>query len=173
MVDLKLMARHTIIVALFGLAATLGGCASKIQKMEGVQATPGTPFTLALTEEYRGFVANEKGEYDWTHARYVAGKGLAAAGGEVVLPDEVAEVPDSAAGQLTDARARLVAALDGGARDSNPKVAAQAQRAFDCWVHEAHEDLGEEHLAPCRDEFMRAMEQLAVKPMPVAAPPAQ
>src|SRR5215468_8432567 len=115
MVDLKLMARHTIIVALFGLAATLGGCASTIQQMEAVQATPGTPFTLALTEEYRGLVAHEKGEYDWGHARYFAHKGLAAAGGEVVQPEDVSGVPDSAAGQLADARSQLVAALDGGA----------------------------------------------------------
>jgi OmpA-OmpF porin, OOP family len=173
MVDLKLVARLSIIATLFGLSATLGGCASNIQKMAAVQATPGTPFTEALTEEYRGLVNHETGEYDWHAADRFARKGLAAAGGEVVPPDEVAEVPDSAASQLNDARSQLVAALDGGARDSNPKVAAQAQRAFDCWVHEAHEDLGEEHLAACRDEFMKAMGELAAKPMPVAAPPAQ
>jgi OOP family OmpA-OmpF porin len=63
-----------------------------------------------------------------------------------------------------------MAALDGGARDSNPKVAAQAQRAFDCWLHEAQEDLGEDHVAACRDEFMRVMEAFAAKPMPVAQP---
>jgi OmpA-OmpF porin, OOP family len=174
MVDLKLMARHTIMAAMFGLAATLGGCATTIQKMEAVQATNGTPFTQALTEEYRGFVTHEKDEGDWSAARYFSHKGLAAAGGEVVLPEEVANVPESATGPLGDGRNRLMAALDGGARDSNPKVAAQAQRAFDCWLHEASEELGEDHERACRDEFMAAMEQLEVKPaMPAAAPPAQ
>jgi OmpA-OmpF porin, OOP family len=174
MVDLKLMARLTIIAASFGLAAALAGCATDIQRMETVQATSGTPFTQALTEEYRGFVAHEKGEGDWSAAGYFANKGLATAGGEVVQPEEVAGVPEGAASQLAEGRSRLVAALDGGARDSNPKVAAQAQRAFDCWVHEAIEDLGEEHLAPCRDEFLTAMQELEAKPAPVAAPqPAQ
>src|SRR5262245_50272082 len=170
MADLKVMAKFTLIFLLFGLAASLAGCASNIQRMETVQATNGTPFTQALTEEYRGFVAHEKEEGDWDDADYFARKGLAAAGGEVVLPEEVAGVPDNAAGPLTEGRSRLMAALDGGARDSNPKVAAQAQRAFDCWQHEAHENLGEDHLADCRDEFLRVMEQLAAKPMPVAQP---
>jgi OOP family OmpA-OmpF porin len=174
MVDLKLMARLTITGALFGLAATLGGCATNIQKMASVQATSGTPFTQALTEEYRGFVAHEKDERDWHAADYFARKGLTAAGGEVVQPEEVTDVPESASGPLTEGRGRLMAALDGGARDSNPKVAATAQRAFDCWLHEASENLGEDHERPCRDEFMAAMEQLEVKPaMPAAAPPAQ
>src|SRR5262245_55123103 len=116
MVDLKLMARLTITVALFGLTATLGGCATTIQQMSTVQATGGTPFTQALTEEYRGFVAHEKDEGDWSAARYFSHKGLAAAGGEVVQPEEVADVPESAGGPLTEGRGRLVAALDGGAR---------------------------------------------------------
>ena len=101
MVDLKLMARLTITVVLFGLAATLGGCATTIQQMENAQATNGTPFTQALTEEYRGFVAHEKDERDWDAARYFSHKGLAAAGGEVVLPEEVADVPESAPSAAT------------------------------------------------------------------------
>src|SRR5262249_21384005 len=76
---------------------------------------------------------------------------------------------------LTDARAKLMAALDGGARDSNPQVAARAQRAFDCWNHEAQEDnwydsITDEHVKPCRDEFEAAMAQLGPAPVQGAAP---
>ena len=44
--------------------AALAGCASNIKQMEEVQASGGTPFTQALTGEYRSFVAHEKDERD-------------------------------------------------------------------------------------------------------------
>ena len=164
MFDLKLAAKVALLASLFGLAAVLSGCASNIKQMEEVQATGGTPFTQALTEEYRSFVAHEKDERDWSAADYFAIKGLAAAGGQVVQPEAVGDVGEHGPA-LTDARAKLVAALDGGARDSNPQVAARAQRAFDCWNHEAEEDnwydsITDEHVKPCRDEFEAAMAQL-------------
>ena len=165
------------LVHLFGVLGAVGllaGCASNIKQMEEVQATGGTPFTQALTEEYRSFVAHEKDERDWSAADYFALKGLAAASGQVVLPEEVGDVGEHGPA-LTDARAKLMAALDGGARDSNPQVAARAQRAWDCWNHEAQEDnwyasITDEHVKPCRDEFEAAMAQLAPAPVQGAAP---
>jgi len=159
MSDFKLAAKVALLASLFGLAAVLSGCASNIKQMEEVQATGGTPFTQALTEEYRSFVAHEKDERDWSAADYFA--------------EAVGDVGEHGPA-LTDARARLVAALDGGARDSNPQVAARAQRAFDCWNHEAEEDnwydsITDEHVKPCRDEFEAAMAQL--QPPPVGVNP--
>jgi OOP family OmpA-OmpF porin len=173
MSNLKLMAKVAFVATLFAVAAALSGCASNIKQMEEVQATGGTPFTQALTEEYRSFVAHEKDERDWTAADYFAIKGLAAAGGQVVLPEEVGDVGEHQHA-LTDGRARLMAALDGFARDSNPQVAARAQRAFDCWNHEAEEDnwyesITDDHVKPCRDEFEAAMAQLT-PPTMAAAP---
>ena len=173
MSDLRLVAKVAFVATLFAVAAALSGCASNIKQMEEVQATGGTPFTQALTEEYRSFVAHEKDERDWSAADYFAIKGLAAAGGEVVLPEEVAEAGDHTQA-LTDARGQLMAALDGGARESNPQVAARAQRAFDCWNHEAEEDnwydaITDEHVKACRDEFEAAMAQLQ-PPMKEMAP---
>jgi OOP family OmpA-OmpF porin len=157
----------------------IAGCGSDIQRMASVQASGGSPFTQALTEEYRTFVAHEANEdYDWKAADYYARKGLAAAGREAVLPEEVTGVSDAHAGALNDARSRLMAALGSGARDSNPPAAAQAQVAFDCWLHETQEvdswlaagAVGEEHFAECRDRFEAAMALLAPKPeTPIAA----
>lgn len=158
------------LLGVLGAVGLLAGCASNIKQMETVQATGGTAFTQALTEEYRTFVAHEKDERDWSAADYFAIKGLAAAGGETVLPEEVGEAGDST-DALNEARGRLMGALDGGARDSNPQVAARAQRAFDCWVHEAQEDfwyesITEDHEAACKAEFEAAMAELspAVQP---------
>ncbi|MGH6931178.1 MAG: OmpA family protein [Dongiaceae bacterium] len=162
------------IAGVMGALVLLAGCASNIEQMRTVQASGGSAFTQALTEEYRAFVVHEADDdYDWPAADYFALKGLAAAGGETVLPDEVANVSAASAETLNEARGRLMAALDGGARESNPEVAAQAQVAFDCWLHETTEvdgwladgALGEDHLAGCRDKFAAAMDQLGPKVM--------
>ena len=169
------------IVGVLGALSLLVGCTTSIDQMAVVQSSGGTAFTQALTEEYRHFVAHEADDdYDWSGAEYYAQKGLAAANGQLVLPDEVTDVSETRAPTLVEARARLMAALDGGARESNPAVAAEAQVAFDCWLHEAQEidswladgALPEEHLAGCRDKFEAAMANLA--PKEAAAPePAQ
>ncbi len=127
-------------IASFVGSLLIAGCGSDIQRMASVEASGGSAFTRPLTEEYRTFVAHEANEdYDWKAGDYYARKGLAAAGGEAVLPEEVTGVSDGHAGALNDARSRLTAALDGGARDGNPQAAAQAQVAFDCWLHETQE----------------------------------
>jgi len=161
------------LTAACGLAAALAGCAGNIERMEQAQASGGTAFTQALTEEYRSFVAQEKDERDWAAADYFAAKGLAAAGGRVVLPGEVPEAGEHTPA-LTEARKRLMEALDGGARDGTPAAAARAQRTFDCWQHEAQEDywydaLTDAHVAPCRKEFEAAISRL---PMMIIEPPA-
>ena len=169
-------------IAIFVGSLLMAGCASDIQRMESVQTSSGSAFTQAQTEEYRSFAAEEKdSDYDWSAAEYYSQKGLAAADGEVVMPDEVSNVSDGNTGTLNDARSRLTAAFDSGARDSNPTAAAQAQVAFDCWLHQTQEvdswlaagALGEDHIADCRDRFEAAMAQLAAKvETPAAAVPA-
>ncbi len=39
------------LIGVLGAVGLLSGCASNIKQMEEVQATGGTPFTQALTEE--------------------------------------------------------------------------------------------------------------------------
>jgi len=162
---------------LLGLTTALPGCTSTIKRMESAEASGGTPFTQALTEEYRAFVAHEKEEDgDWSGARHFARKGLEAAEGEVVLPEEPTNVAESSAEGLTEGRSRMMTAFDGGARNDKPAVAARAQRAYDCWVHEAQEvhaangRIDDEHVAACRDEFRAALAELEVKPVAEAQP---
>ncbi len=156
------------IVGVLGALGILAGCASDIERMRSVEATGGSAFTQALTEEYRQITVFEADEmYDWPDAGYFARKGLAAAGGEVVLPEELGnwDLPAEKVDELSQARGRLMAALDGGARESNPEVAAHAQGMFDCWVEQQEENHQEDDIARCRDEFLKAMETLEGKPM--------
>jgi len=150
---------------LLGVAAALGllaGCTSDIDAIRDAEGT-GSAFTNALTDEYRNIALFEADEmYDWPDAGYFARKGLAAANGEVVLPEELEQwdLPVAAVDELSSARSRLMAALDAGGRDVAPETAARAQGRFDCWVEQAEENHQADHIAACRDEFFRALEEL-------------
>src|SRR5215467_2317545 len=163
------------LMSVIGVAAFLAGCVSSdIKQMRDVQPSGGTPFTQALTEEYRKFVIHEADEEsDWVDANYFARKGLAASQGDIVLPEELGiwDLPPEKVDELAAARGRLMRALDAGARDSNPKVAATAQARFDCWVEQTEEIDQEKDIAACRDEFLKAMEELEAKPMAAAENP--
>src|SRR5205823_11477453 len=113
------------------------------------------------------------GEKDWPNAYIFAQKGLAASGGQSVLPEDPAAWPtlnpaDRAA--LTDARGRLLAALDGGARAGNPAMAAHAQGLYECWLEESTEGHESPDADACRGAFLAALAaitQRTVTPAPV------
>jgi len=162
------------LISVIGALGFLAGCASDIKQMRDVQPTGGTPFTQALTEEYRKFVVFEADEMnDWVDANYFSRKGLAAANGDIVLPEELGiwDLPPEKVDELASARGRLMRALDAGARDSNPQVAATAQARFDCWVEQTEEIDQEKDIAACRDEFLKAMEELEAKPAAMSENP--
>jgi OOP family OmpA-OmpF porin len=141
----------------------LAGCAqTDIQQMRSVQAT-GSPFTQALTEEYRSIVAFEADEmYDWADADKFAEKGLRAAAGEEVLPEHLSDwmLPGDTADDLAEGRNRLMVVLERSARDSHPELAARAQGRFDCWIEQQEENHQPDHIAACRDDFWAALEEL-------------
>jgi OmpA-OmpF porin, OOP family len=159
-----------------GVLAALGflaGCASDVDQLRSAEPTGGTPFTQALTKEYRDFTVFEADEQaDWVDAHYFARKGNAAANGDIVLPEELGiwDLPPEKVDELAAARGRLMRAMDAGARDSNPEVAARAQARFDCWVEQQEENHQPDHIAACRDEFLAAMEELEGGP-PVSPEP--
>lgn len=151
------------VVGVIGALGFLAGCASDVDQMRTVEPTGGTPFTQALTREYHDLVVFEADEQgDWVDAHYFARKGLAAANGDIVLPEELGiwDLPPEKVDELAAARGRLMRALDAGARDSNPDIAARAQARFDCWVEQQEENHQLDHIAACRDEFLAAMEEL-------------
>lgn len=143
---------------------TLGGCTvfssfSDVDALNKVQAQ-GSPFTQALTAEYRAFANSElKDMFDYPDALHFARKGLAAAAGESVTPEPVGDWNLNAkhARELAGARARLVTALDQGARESNPALAAKAQARFDCWIEQQEENWQDADIDACRNDFNQAM----------------
>jgi OmpA-OmpF porin, OOP family len=143
----------------------------------------GGGFTQALTNEYAGLASDlSEKEHDWADADYFARKGLAAAHGDVVVPEQNSnwliplEVPLKTRQDLATGRQRLVAVLDGGARDRAPAVAARAQRSYDCWVERMEDDWRTATDGPCHAAFIAALNELegtrAAPAQPAAAAPA-
>jgi OOP family OmpA-OmpF porin len=161
------------LLAVLGAVGFLAACSTDLDRIRTTEASGGTPFTQALTTEYRDLAVFEADEmFDWRDAGYFARRGLAAAGGEVVQPEDPAnrDLPADSLGEITDIRGRLLAALDGGARDSKPELAARAQARFDCWLEQQEENFQYDHISACKDELLAALAELEAAPAPVAEP---
>lgn len=162
-----------LLTVLFGMLA-VSACATPFQvaDVQDVQnAVPrgGSAFTRTLFDGYREQARIESEvEQEWRHAAIYARKGLRAAAGEEVEPENPAtwDLPATADPELPQAHQALSADLAQGARERVPVQAAQAQVAFDCWVEEEAE--GETGSA-CKDTF-QTTEKL-IQPPPPPPPP--
>lgn len=187
------MKNRSILTASVALltAAALAGCSSwstqpgfhgnplteKWNLSAVTAAAPQNPasFTAALASEYATLAASLDREGDLADADYFARKGLAASAGTQVLPEDNAnwgiplEQPYGFRTKLAQARARLMTALDGGARVSAPALAARAQVNYDCWTERMEDDWQTAQNGACATAFAAAMDELEGKHA-VAAP---
>lgn len=170
--------RPSIALAIPFLVLSLAACAdfpgTTFDLDELKTTTPtGSPFTQALAHEYSAFAQAQRDEYDWMASQYFAKKGLRAAKGEAVPPEELSNWPFIASSALPDlvaARARLVTVLAGEAPNRAPAVTATAEVKFDCWVEEQDEGWQIDDIAACRNGFNTAMDALQKAMQPAAAP---
>ncbi len=141
----------------------------------GAAASPAT-FVQALGTEYTTFATALDKQGDVADADYFARKAIAAEAGTVVPPEDNAnwaipmESPLGVRTQLAQGRTRLMAALDGGARDRVPALAARAQARYDCWVESTEKNYQAAASGTCRSEFLSMMDQIEAKPATAAAP---
>lgn len=159
----------------------LVGCTSNIQAIKSAPMT-GSPFTQGLAAGYRDYTDTEVSFYNWPNADYFARKGLRAASGEVVPPEELSawDIPADRQAELAAARQRLVTDLDGGARDAKPALAAKAQVSFDCWVEEqdialgrwvdGQDDLHQARMDACKNAMLMALDEIEKKQTAAAQP---
>ena len=161
------------LLSVVGIVGILAACTTDLDRIRSTEPSGGSAFTQALTKEYRDLAVFEADEmFDWRDAGYYARRGLAAADGAVVAPEDPAtrDLPADSLGDIDSARGRLVAALDGGARDAKPELAARAQSRFDCWLEQQEENFQWDHISACKDELMAALAELEAKPAEVQAP---
>ncbi|MBL6946844.1 MAG: OmpA family protein [Rhodospirillales bacterium] len=161
---MRILILGTFLFAEAVLASFLTGCGATFD-YAGLRATQteGDGFASALAREYKAFALFERDEMrDWPDAAHFGEKAMAAAGGDAVAPESLREwaLPEDRLGEMTAARARLVAALANGAGEYWPETAAQAQGRFDCWVEQQEENWQTEHIARCRDGYYAAIGEI-------------
>lgn len=121
-------------------------------------APQGAAFTQGLRSGYLSLADSETVSMGWSNSRHFQRKAVGSAKGLAIAPDFVS-LRTLSAGQvdeLTAARARLMAGLDGGGRQKAPAAAARAQTSFDCWLafEESNDAAG---IAACKTAFEEAM----------------
>ncbi|HPD83278.1 MAG TPA: OmpA family protein [Alphaproteobacteria bacterium] len=161
------------------LVAVLSISACSFDKMDEVKAlnetnAVGNAFTQELTKGYQEFINSELNTYkDHADALHFSRKGLAAARGDMVMPEPVSdwELLPGNAEELIVARSRLVNVFALGARETQPDLSAFAQVKFDCWIEEQEENFQADNISACKSQFMDALAKLeAAMPAPAPAP---
>lgn len=140
----------------------LAGCAGT-QLADARKTTPtGDGFTTALAKAYL-----ERSQLSYNGGSYAASdlwaeKSMTAAAGTAPAPSAISDwdLPGDKVGELTDARARLLRALDASARVKSPTAAAKAQVSLDCWMQKQAANTIQADITTCRSGFLNAMDEV-------------
>lgn len=121
-------------------------------------APEGTPFAQGLRTGYFSLTDYEKSTSDLADASHFARKAVDSARGLNIQPDAVAfrSLTETDASEMTAARARLMAGLEGGGRVRAAADASKAQVSYDCWL-EAVEARDQPRVDTCKKDFEDAM----------------
>lgn len=144
------------------LCFALAGCQGySLQELRNATPT-GSEFQQALAKEYLLLASQEEANYDWKDAWHFADKGLTAAYGNDVGPENIEDwnIPAEYQEDLAKARDALLTALRPELVSAQPGLAARAYRMFDCWVERQEDNWETDKIAECRDGFTEALEQL-------------
>lgn len=152
----------------------LSACAGfQLESAKGLKPT-GDAFSAALYKEYLVLAEREFAEGDYVDSDEFSGRAIASAAGTPPAPEAMnaRPIPANAQAELTAARAKLVAALDAGAKTAKPAAAARAQASFDCWMQEQEENFQPADIKWCKDRFDAAMAEIgAPAPKPAETKP--
>lgn len=150
-------------------AIILGACGTVLESAQKTSA-PASEFGAGLHSGYIQLSKSEYSEADYRDSDTFAGRAIAVSQGNSVTPEDLAarHLPEDKVGDLTNARQRLVTALDATARNKVPGPASRAQVMFDCWMQEQEENFQPDDIARCRTGFDTAMAEVedAMRPPP-------
>ena len=141
----------------------LVGCTDQLIDQVESEKSMGYRFSSALKDEYLMLARKESQIYnDEIDARHFAIKAAQAGSGDEVTPEYPADwtLPHGKISEMNGYRERLFFALHKGGRQVSPRLAAQAQVAFDCWVEEEEEGYQSGEIQKCRSLFMEKLRYL-------------
>lgn len=142
------------------LSACLGSKTEEIKHAD----LEGSEFLKILAREYRNLSQKEEASYDWFDADHFADKGLAAARGVGVMPENPDnwDIDREYMQQLRKARVELLGNISDKVKRDMPDAAARAYALYDCWVEEQEENWQDSDIAQCRDGFFRTLNYISV-----------
>ena len=158
---MKSLRKFTLAIGALATLTLVSGCTaftsfSEVEALNEAEAV-GSPFTQALTDEYRDYSNSELGDmFDYPDALHFARKGLAAAAGDTVLPEPVSDwnLDEDHIQELSAARGRLINAYDLGAREAQPQLSARTQVKYDCWIEGQEENWHDSGTLACKEDFL-------------------
>ncbi len=167
------MKSNTVFIGLVAGLFVLGGCSGyELTRAKRVQPS-GSEFSQNLSKGYLELSQAEYDEGDYRDSDNFARRARSTARNQAVGPEELTtrKLPAANVGELSDARSKLVAALDLGVADRDPVNAAKAQVMFDCWMQEQEENRQPSDIAGCKSGYQAAMAGLAPTIAALTAPP--
>jgi OmpA-OmpF porin, OOP family len=152
--------RALVVVVVLGLG--LGACTTALPPERTTAIGP--PFNEEVKAAYVRLASAELSDGRYATWHHFHSKARAAMWGDDVFPDRVAsrELAPEHRAEALELRQRLVAALEGGARERAPAHAANAQVSFDCWLRELEARPGGRDAVACREALLAALEQSEV-----------
>lgn len=140
----------------------LTACGSTGSLTELRHAPPANdPYHAALASGYQSLAEEKLALYSWASSKYFADKGLMAAYGRDVAPEEVEnwQVAPASIGILTRERERLMAAIDAN-KTTQPALAAQAVTAYDRWLEAVASEPSPEVIDERETQYQSAVAKL-------------
>lgn len=127
----------------------------------------------ALAGEYANMAAEEEVEKDISDMQHFQRKAQKAADGFVVKPDMPGsrDIAGTETAYAERTYQRILAAYDAGAATETPRLLAQAQSGYDCWLQEVEEGYQLLHIWRCRDKANAALNAIENPPVAVAPKP--
>ncbi len=151
------------ILASLVLLCLLTGCdySRSLEALDKTEPT-GDAYQKALVADYHDMAEEKAARYDWPGADYFAGKGLVAARGSEVQPEDPTTryIPAAEMKELREAREKLIAAINEN-RSTQPEMTASALTAYDRWVDRVASDRDARSVAEQRSAFNAILAKLS------------
>ncbi len=172
--------------SMFAFALLLGACSHYSEDLSSLDGAMKTNTTVAYaaspqdiapaaggpaTGSLNTFLARDYYElarfendkaFDYKAASQYTDKAMMASKGQLTPPSKISsfDLPTERVGELTQARANLIAALKTQNTPENGANLAKAQSSFDCWIERAEEAEDDAHFAECKGQFEQSMASL-------------
>lgn len=149
--------RHALVAILSLMLLTACDSTSSLKELRHAEPS-GDAYQAALASRYQDYAESKVAAYDWWTSKYFADKGLMAAYGREVLPEDPASwnIPATMQDEFAEARNQLMAALP-TSKKAQPNESATAVVAYDKWVELQDNGWDEPRIADARDDFFAAI----------------